>query len=137
MFGLGIWEVALIAVIALLVLGPEKLPKIARQVGRGVREVRKAAAEFQNSLSMEVQDLEEAQKTRADIVREVRAIEASASPRPTPPAVESAPGGSVDPVQAVPSEPVHIEGPSAPNPVEAEPTDVLKAPTRASSESSQ
>ena len=47
MFGLGILEIALILVVALLVLGPEKLPKVARQLGKGVREVRRAARELQ------------------------------------------------------------------------------------------
>ena len=51
MFGLGIWEIALILVVALLVLGPEKLPKVARQLGRGMRELRKAAGEFQTNLA--------------------------------------------------------------------------------------
>ena len=51
MFGLGIWEIAFILIIALLVLGPEKLPKVAKQLGRGMRELRKAASEFQTNLN--------------------------------------------------------------------------------------
>ena len=42
MFGLGIWELALIAVVALVVLGPRRLPEVARQVGKALNEFRRA-----------------------------------------------------------------------------------------------
>lgn len=51
MFGLGFTEIVVVLVVALLVLGPEKLPKLARQLGRGMREFRRAASEFQSTLS--------------------------------------------------------------------------------------
>lgn len=49
MFGLSVWELVIIAVVALLVLGPERLPKMAKQLGRGMREFRKSASELQHS----------------------------------------------------------------------------------------
>ena len=51
MFGLGFGEIIFVLVVALLVLGPEKLPKLAKQLGRGMREFRRAASEFQATLS--------------------------------------------------------------------------------------
>ena len=51
MFGLGFWEVALILLIALLVLGPDKLPNIARKLGAFLRQLREASHSFQESLS--------------------------------------------------------------------------------------
>ncbi len=51
MFGLGFGEIVIILLVALLVLGPSKLPKLARQLGRGMREFRRAASEFQATLS--------------------------------------------------------------------------------------
>ena len=51
MFGLGIGEFVLVLVVALLVLGPQQLPKLARQLGRATREFKRAAREFQNTLS--------------------------------------------------------------------------------------
>ena len=51
MFGLGFTEIIVILVIALIVLGPEKLPKLAKQLGRGMHEFRRAANEFQTTLS--------------------------------------------------------------------------------------
>ena len=50
MFGLGFGEIILVLVVALLVLGPEKLPKLAKQLGRGMREFRRAASDFQSTL---------------------------------------------------------------------------------------
>jgi sec-independent protein translocase protein TatA len=41
-FSVGPLEIAVLAVIALLVLGPQRLPEAARSVGKGMRELRKA-----------------------------------------------------------------------------------------------
>jgi Tat protein translocase TatB subunit len=44
----GPMEILVIAIIALLVFGPEKLPQIARQVGRAASELRRMAAEVKD-----------------------------------------------------------------------------------------
>ena len=44
----GPMEILVIAIIALLVFGPEKLPQIARQVGRAAAELRRMAAEVKD-----------------------------------------------------------------------------------------
>ena len=63
MFGLGVWEFALILVVALLVLGPERLPKVARTLGRGMRELRKAMSDFQTNLnSVDIDERREERK---------------------------------------------------------------------------
>lgn len=46
MFGLGMQELIIIMVIALLVFGANKLPEIGRGLGRGIREFRKASSEL-------------------------------------------------------------------------------------------
>lgn len=42
MFGLGIGEVVLICVVALLFIGPKKLPELAKGMGKGIRDFQKA-----------------------------------------------------------------------------------------------
>ena len=42
MFGIGFNEILIILIIALLVIGPKKLPEIARALGKGYREFRKS-----------------------------------------------------------------------------------------------
>ncbi len=46
MFGVGPEELMLVLIVALLVLGPERLPRIARDVGRVVGELRRTSDEF-------------------------------------------------------------------------------------------
>jgi len=46
MFGIGPEEIMLIAVLALLVLGPERLPKVMRDMGRVVGDLRKTSDEL-------------------------------------------------------------------------------------------
>jgi sec-independent protein translocase protein TatB len=53
MFGLGAWEIALIIGAALIFLGPEKLPEVARTVGRSLRDIRKTANDFTRELNYE------------------------------------------------------------------------------------
>jgi sec-independent protein translocase protein TatB len=50
MFGLGTWELALILVAALIFIGPNKLPDLARNLGKGMREMRRAMAGFEREV---------------------------------------------------------------------------------------
>lgn len=58
MFGLGIGELLVIFVIALIVFGPKKLPEIGRSVGRAMIEFKKASQEFQDSMREEMKEVE-------------------------------------------------------------------------------
>lgn len=53
MFGIGMTELLLIAALALMVLGPKKLPELARALGKGFAEFKRATDEFKNTLQEE------------------------------------------------------------------------------------
>jgi sec-independent protein translocase protein TatB len=64
MFGLGMGEILLIAVVALLAVGPDRLPQAARSIGRGIRDLRRQTNDLQQALEQDSQI--------GDAVRELR-----------------------------------------------------------------
>ena len=53
MFGIGMPEMLLILAIALIVIGPKKLPDLAKYLGRAIGEFKKAASDFKESIDVE------------------------------------------------------------------------------------
>ena len=41
-FGIGVWELAILLLVALLVFGPKRLPEMGRSLGRGMREFKES-----------------------------------------------------------------------------------------------
>ena len=66
-FGIGLPEMALILVIALLVFGPKKLPEIGRSLGKAIRGFQDASKEFESEFKREAQQLEESVKMNAQL----------------------------------------------------------------------
>ena len=75
MFGLGIPELMVIFVIALVVFGPKKLPDLGRSVGRAMAEFKKASQEFQDSVKEEMKEVEKTAQ-----VEELKTIGQEATP---------------------------------------------------------
>ncbi len=53
MFGLGMPEILLILAIALIIIGPAKLPELAKTLGRAMGEFKRSAQDFKRSIDME------------------------------------------------------------------------------------
>jgi sec-independent protein translocase protein TatB len=79
-FGIGLFELVLIAIIALVVLGPERLPGAMREVAKYMRQLRQISGEFQSQFSEELQLLDE--------INPKRIIDDAIKPPPAKPAVQ-------------------------------------------------
>jgi sec-independent protein translocase protein TatB len=115
MFEVGFQELLLISVVALVVLGPERLPKVLRQVGRWVGKARSMARQFREQLESEV-DLDDLTRNNTSPRRPpatsatgdtVGGAEPAAADTSVSDALSTAhlppEGGSVHPVDDVPS----------------------------------
>jgi len=57
MFGIGLPELIIILALALIVVGPEKLPELARSIAKGMMELKKTANALRDSIQEEMDDV--------------------------------------------------------------------------------
>ncbi len=84
MFGsIGMPELIIILVIALIIFGPRKLPELGKSLGRSLNEFKKASNDLQNTLEQEIR-IEEQKDTAAAAARKAEADAETAVPQDTP-----------------------------------------------------
>jgi TatA/E family protein of Tat protein translocase len=71
MFGIGMPEVLLILAVALIVIGPKKLPDLAKSLGRAIGEFKKATSEFKQSIEIN-SDLKDVKDTFEDMNENIK-----------------------------------------------------------------
>ena len=90
MFGsLGVPELLLIMVVALIVFGPRKLPEIGRTLGKALAEFRKATDDLKNTIEREVR-VEELKQIGPSVVAPFESVSRSEPLAPTPGPFENA-----------------------------------------------
>jgi Tat protein translocase TatB subunit len=116
-FGIGGWELLVIIAVALLVLGPRRLPAAARAVGKTVQHLRRATVDLRRSIELDP-EMEDLPRTLDDLGRPIITRPRTGSvgpPRPRPdqdfgelPRREGRRGGGdpVDSPRATPSDSV-------------------------------
>jgi Tat protein translocase TatB subunit len=88
MFGLGFGEILLVLAIALIVIGPKKLPDVARGLARGIAEFRRATDDIQRTVQRELHA-----PLREDLLKDLNSARVQRRPGPppaTPPSPEPA-----------------------------------------------
>ena len=111
MFGMGVPEILLILAIALIVIGPKKLPDLAKSMGRAMREFKKATNELKESLEVETElgDVKKAFKDMNQNLKEsVDLAGGYRKPTPSEKPAGSSPAGSEEttPTEKSPDDPI-------------------------------
>jgi len=71
MFGIGMPEILIILAVALIVIGPKKLPDLAKSLGRAIGEFKKATHEFKESIDIN-SDLKDVKDTFEDMNENIK-----------------------------------------------------------------
>ncbi len=100
MFGLGIPELLLIFVVALIVFGPKRLPEIGRTIGKTLAEFKKATDDLKSTVEREVR-LDEMRQLSSSITNPVETVSRT---EPAPPATAEGPA----PIDVQPEKPSEV-----------------------------
>ncbi|WP_242333937.1 MULTISPECIES: Sec-independent protein translocase protein TatB [Anaeromyxobacter] len=118
MFGLGFGEIVIIAILALLLLGPDRLPEAAKTLGKTLREVRKATDDIKDQIETELY-ADERKAAKPALVPPVPAASLPPAGPPPPATTDNVPG-----LEAALAEPAG----AAPPPAAEEPAAASEAP---------
>lgn len=104
MFNIGLGEMLFIAILALIALGPERLPKLMRQLGEIAYQIRMVVQQFNTQFADELKPIREIQSLTTEL-NPMRQIGAALDPSlpPTP---------SIAPPAAAPAAGIHLAPPA-------------------------
>ena len=94
--GIGIWEIVLIFVVIVIILGPHRLPEIARTMGKWFRTIKRAGSDISTSISRELEETKSQPPSQAD---------KDTAAKPTAPADKNTAAKSTPPVKDKPASP--------------------------------
>lgn len=104
MFGLGGMEVLVILLVGVVVLGPERLPKVMRSVTKVMSEFRRISTDLQRTINSEIHLEEYNRKQQLGINKPVKKKKKKAAPRPPEEQGEApAPAGEAEPPAGPPA----------------------------------
>jgi sec-independent protein translocase protein TatB len=106
MFGIGTTELIIILLVALIILGPTKLPGIARSLGKALGEFRRVTTDVQRTLNLEAAKIEEEERQQKKKQAEHK----------EPPVAKSNPEESIPPPQHADPDPYTGKEQTAPSP---------------------
>jgi TatA/E family protein of Tat protein translocase len=75
MFGLGFGELLVVLIIALIFIGPKKLPELAKGLGKGLREFQNATKGFAEQADQVKREIVDAAQTTNDTTQNVTKVE--------------------------------------------------------------
>ena len=125
MFDVGLSELMVIAVVALIVIGPERLPRVARTAGHLLGRLQRYVSDVKADINREMQ-LEELKKLQQQVASQVSSIESTVTHEMRE--VEQSVGAAVAPASTE-AAPAAADAATAPAP--AATTEALAAPAQA------
>lgn len=103
MFGIGSTELVIILIVALVLIGPSKLPDLMKSVGKGLSEFRRMSTDVKSTLEREIEKADEAKRIEetkkelfGDDAKPAEAVADAAKPDAASPATDVASGASTD-----------------------------------------